>query len=146
MLFYYWLTWMLNSNPNLCFIYFIVNENMEWYYLNSLQMWHACLLLCHPHSSSSSSSHSSRQRCSHWLAVEVWQCLRQGLQLTLRSASWSSSSWSCCFTHTSASDESKLMVKSGHVPCLTAEPWRTSSTTWPTVRLANPARVSSNNF
>lgn len=63
-------------------------------------------------------------------------------QLTLKSASWSSSNWYSCFMHTSASAGSRQMARFGSATCLTAAQWRTSSTTWLTARLASPVRVS----
>lgn len=120
-------------------------QHKRWlrcFIVDPFQLWHFLYIcLCQP-SSSSSSNLSSRQRCSHWPAVEVWQCLQQAPQQTQRSASWSSSSWFCCFMHTSASDGSRPTGKWGPALCLTAAPWRTSWITWPTARLASPARVS----
>lgn len=65
-----------------------------------------------------------------------------GPRQTPRSASWSSSSWSCCSTLTSVSGASRPTARCAPAPSRTAAPWRTSSTTWRTARLARPAKVS----
>lgn len=82
----------------------------------------------------------SSSRC-RWVWWQVRAC-PQAPRPIRRSASWSSSSWFCCSMPTSASGASRPTARCEPVPCHTAGPWRTSSTTWHTARPANPAKVS----
>ena len=67
-------------------------------------------------------------------------------RLIRRKGSSSSSNWSCCSTHTSASGESSRTVKSTRASFPTVAPWRTSWLTWHTARQAGTVQVGEKHF